>query len=156
MRSIGHSGAIADDVHRMRELLIELGQRRCLRDPLASVAEESQLTAPQVHALFWLGLGPLTMGELAKRIGVTEKTVTGVADRLERDAYVRRERDEADRRVVRVRLAPKGLSCFKEIDNHMNESLGDMLSALGADDRRSLFRILEKLVHRAVPDAETA
>lgn len=144
--------ALADDVQRMRELLIDIGRHRCLRDPLASVAEESQLTAPQTHALFWLGLGPLTMGELARRIGTTEKTVTGVVDRLERAEYVHRERDAADRRVVHVLLSPKGLATFKEIDEHMNHNLGEMLSRLAIDDRRSLFRILEKLIPHGDPD----
>ena len=146
MKSISKAGDLSGDVDRFRDLLIALGRRRCLRDPLASIAEESQLTAPQCHALFWLGLGPLTMGDLARHIGVTEKTVTGVVDRLERDEYVRRERSGDDRRVVHVVLAKKGSACFKEIDEHMHSAMGDMLQVLDADDRHHLFRVLEKLV----------
>src|SRR6185369_3419957 len=96
------------DVERLKELLLELGRSRPLRDPLSTGAE-LDLAGPQLHAMVWLGHdGPLTMGELARRLGVTEKGVTGLADRLEDAGYGLRERDGKDRRVVRLRLTAMG------------------------------------------------
>ncbi len=47
--------------------------------------------------------GPATPGELASRAGLTSGgAITAVVDRLERDGYVRRERDTDDRRRVIV------------------------------------------------------
>src|SRR5215212_5612336 len=86
------------DVRRLRELVIAVSRNASLRDPIAGMCEEAQLTPPQIHAVMWLGLdGPLTMGELAKRVGVTEKTITGLVDRLEAAGYLARERDREDR-----------------------------------------------------------
>ena len=50
--------------------------------------------------------GPITAGELAKRIGLTSGAVTGVIDRLEREGWVRRTSDPNDRRRVIVELVP--------------------------------------------------
>jgi DNA-binding MarR family transcriptional regulator len=50
--------------------------------------------------------GGATAGEFAKTTGLTTGAITGVIDRLERAGYVRRERDEADRRKVVVRARP--------------------------------------------------
>jgi DNA-binding MarR family transcriptional regulator len=53
------------------------------------------MTLLQVH-------GPLTPGRLAQLSGLTTGTVTGVIDRLEQAGFVRRTRDDADRRKVIV------------------------------------------------------
>ncbi len=46
--------------------------------------------------------GGTTAGRLAELMGLTTGAITTVIDRLERKGYVRRERDDADRRRVRV------------------------------------------------------
>jgi DNA-binding MarR family transcriptional regulator len=48
--------------------------------------------------------GGLNAGELATQAGLTAGAVTGVIDRLEKVAYVRRVPDPADRRRVRVEV----------------------------------------------------
>ncbi len=137
----------------MRLLLTTLGRKRSLRDPLASACEQMQLTPSQVHALMWLGQdGTLTMGELARRIGITEKTVTGVVDRLEREGFVQRERSATDRRVVRCSLASGGQQAYQRLDRMIQQQMGVFLEMLDATDRKALFRLLEKLVRRL--DAE--
>lgn len=142
------------DVLRLQQLLLALGRRRSLRDPIASTCEQLQFTPPQVHALLWLGQdGSLTMGELARRLGVTEKTVTGVVDRLEREGHILRERSASDRRVVRCRLTPDGSQTFQRLERFMTQGMGQLLGILDAADRKALFRILEKLLRRI--DAQT-
>ncbi|HLL52910.1 MAG TPA: MarR family transcriptional regulator [Myxococcaceae bacterium] len=154
MQDIPKSDSLERDVQRVRELLLAFGRKQSLRDPLATTVEELGLTPPQLHAVFWLGNdGALTMGELARRIGITEKTVTGVVDRLERDGHAQRERDEQDRRVVRVRLSPGGAALHKTFRARMTEKMTWLLGLLDEPDRRDLFRILETLLSRAAADA---
>lgn len=50
--------------------------------------------------------GPTTAGRLAELTGLTTGAITQMLDRLEKDGFVRRERDPADGRRVIVRLAP--------------------------------------------------
>lgn len=141
--------SISDEARALHERFLSLARRRSLRDPLSASCEELGLTAPQIHALLWLGHdGPLTMGELARRVSVTEKTVTGIVDRLARDGYLRRERDEADRRVVRARATARGAEVSRMISEGVQERLARLLGLLGPADRRALFRILDHLAAR--------
>jgi len=133
------------EVERLRTLLLELQRSRPVRDPLASSAEE-QLSTPQLHALMWLGHdGPLTMGELARRLCITEKGVTGIGDKLENYKYCDRVRIDDDRRVVRLKLTPLGEEHYAQAQVRFNEKLITLLDALGTKDRSALFRILQKL-----------
>jgi DNA-binding MarR family transcriptional regulator len=120
-----------------------------MRDPVAAAVEGLDLTPAQLHIVLWLGHdGPMTMGDLARRVAVTEKTITGVVDRLERDELVRRERDPGDRRVVHVRLARRGEELFRRIDDGIAAKLAGLLGLLDVDDRQHLVRMVEKLTAR--------
>lgn len=50
---------------------------------------------------------PVRAGHLAEQTGLTTGAITGVLDRLEREGYVRREKDPGDRRQVLVHAAPQ-------------------------------------------------
>ncbi len=151
MRSIDH------DARELHDRFLAIARRRPLRDPLAASCEALGLTPPQLHALLWLGHdGPLAMGELARRVAVTEKTVTGLVDRLERDGLLRRDRDAADRRVVRVTLTRRGAAASREIDEGMHAGLARVLALLDQADRRALFRILDHLTARLSKPQEDA
>jgi len=120
-----------------------------MRDPVAAACEDLDLTPAQLHLVLWLGHdGPLTMGELARRVAVTEKTITGVVDRLERDRLVQRERDPVDRRVIRVRLAAQGSRLYRHIDLDIDQKLAGLLALLAPADRRHLVRMVEDLAAR--------
>jgi DNA-binding MarR family transcriptional regulator len=155
MRTISRSGAsprpgrasgAAADARRLHGLLVGLMRRRSLRDPLAASCVELDLSAPQVHAILALGHdGALAMGDLARRLAVTEKTVTGLVDRLQRDGLAERARDDADRRVIHVALTRRGAALARQLDAEVLQSLTRLLGLLDAADRRDLFRIIEKL-----------
>lgn len=144
--------SIDREARALRDRLGALARRRSLRDPVSASCEELVLTPPQIHALLWLGReGSLTMGELARCVSVTEKTITGLVDRLERDGHIRRERDAADRRVVRVWLTPRGAEASRGIEDGIHAKLVFVLGLLDPPDRRALFRIVDKLIERLGP-----
>lgn len=137
------------DVGQLKALLTGFSKIRPLRDPIADALEEMGCTGPQLHSILALGAeGPLTMGELGRRLGVTDKTMTGLVDRLERDGHVHRERDENDRRVVRVKLTRPGTTLFRKMEAHIHERMTHLLGLLDTRDRRDLFRILHNLMSR--------
>ena len=165
MQTIGsteHPAAEADldaDVAAVHGLMLDLGRLGPLRDPIAASCETSGLTPPQIHTLLSLGHdGGLAMGELARRGGITEKTMTGIVDRLEAAGLVQRERDPADRRLVRVRLTEPGRGTCSTIESHIKARMRGFFALLGRDDRCALRRILEnlhqRLVRRAQPSEE--
>ena len=54
-----------------------------------------------------------TMADVAAALGVTSGTLTIAVKTLEQKGYVRRERDDADRRRVIVRLTDKALPALR-------------------------------------------
>lgn len=54
-------------------------------------------------------IDPTTVNDLARHMGVTAATMSLAVDRLERQGYVARARDAADRRRVHVRLTSAGV-----------------------------------------------
>lgn len=134
------------DAHRLHLLLLDLARKRPLRDPLSGSFEAHNFTHPQIHTLMWCGHdGALTMGELARRLCITEKTVTRVIDRLEESKHVKRVRSQQDRRVVRVQLTRKGAAAYRKLENRIQDKMTRLMSLLDPPDRRALFGIVEKL-----------
>ena len=81
-----------------QHLLVELG---------ISLAEQDLLK--QLNAAG----GKLKLIELSRRLYLSKAGVTKMMDRLESAGLVRRERSEADRRVINARLTPNGKEAFR-------------------------------------------
>jgi DNA-binding MarR family transcriptional regulator len=136
------------DVARLKQVLAAFGRRRSLRDPMAAACEELDLTPAQIHTLLWLKTdGPLTMGEIARRVS-SEKTVTGIVDRLVRMRLVQREHSVSDRRVIRCQLTRSGERVAEKLDEAVSHAMHSLLSMLEREDRHHLVRILETLQQR--------
>ena len=73
-----------------------------------AVADRAGISASDMDCMDFLNLeGRMTAGRLAELTGLTTGAITGVIDRLEKAGFVRRERDESDRR--KVFIAPVGV-----------------------------------------------
>ncbi|HVG98933.1 MAG TPA: MarR family transcriptional regulator [Chloroflexota bacterium] len=68
--------------------------------------------------------GPVTAGRLAELTGLTTGAVTRMIDRLERDGYVRREADAADRRRVIVGLVPEAVERVAPLYESLQRAVG--------------------------------
>jgi DNA-binding MarR family transcriptional regulator len=81
------------------------------------------VAAVDQRALAILGRnGPMTAGDLAKRINLTPGAVTGVVDRLEDAGLARRDPDPQDRRRVVVSAVPGAFgSVFDGLSAAMDE-----------------------------------
>ncbi len=82
-----------------------------MRKARTRIAERWGLTLPQFDVLAELARADrrgFTFVELSRLLVVTSGNLTGIVDRLERQHLVRRRPDSHDRRVVRLRLTPKG------------------------------------------------
>jgi DNA-binding MarR family transcriptional regulator len=145
-----------DDAVRLKHLLIEIGKLHSMRDPMAAACADIHLTKPQIHAMGWLRLGTVTMGQLADHLGITEKTATGVVDRLEREGLVRRQRDETDRRVICVHLTRAGKTLAERLDKAFTRSLKLLLGLLDQPSRKALFQVLERLLSQLPPKLSKA
>ncbi len=104
------------------------------------------LTHTQFFLLIALYEGEgLSVGELARKIAVDKPTMTGLLDRMERDGFVRRQKDPKDRRAFRVYLTERAKALKEELLGIYEEVNGFFLSGLSEQERRSLEGILAKI-----------
>jgi len=92
--------------------------------------------------------------ELSKAMHVSPASVTNMLQRMERDGWIDRQRDEADQRIVRVFLTKKskGLRVkARAVFREMEEELGSIYTDA---ERETLKRLLMKLHDRFAPDDE--
>ena len=116
----------------------------------ADVWAKLDVTMPQLKVLMLLGLyGSAPVSWLAGRMGVSPPNVTGILDRLEQHAWVRRTSDPHDRRVVRVVLAPEGERIRQELHARGDAQLRVIVSGMRAPDQAALRRGLAALVTAA-------
>jgi DNA-binding MarR family transcriptional regulator len=100
--------------------------------------------------------GPRTPAELADAAGVTRATMTGLIDTLERDGFVKREPDPDDRRMMSVRLTPKGDRFLNDFLPGHFKVITEVMSPLSENERKSFVRILTKVqAHVAALRSET-
>jgi len=108
--------------------------------------ERHGLTQPQFGVLELLGhLGPLTIGDVGRKMLVTGGCITVILDNLEKDELVERTRSTEDRRVIKVQLTPKGTTMFKDIFGKHAERVAELASVLTEEEQRQLSKLLKKL-----------
>ncbi len=78
------------------------------------ISRSTGLTLPQLMVMQTLrNNSPITTGELAKEISLTQATVTSILDRLEKKGLVARERGVDDKRKVWLHLTNDGWELMK-------------------------------------------
>lgn len=107
---------------------------------------ELELTMGQLKGLFALAQGgPMPVGRLAERLGVSEPTTSALVDRLARLGLVRREEDPRDRRRTLVSLSAQGELRVAELHQGGQQWLEEALGRMEDGDLEALARGLEAL-----------
>jgi DNA-binding MarR family transcriptional regulator len=68
------------------------------------------------------------MGELARRARLSKQTMTTLVRLVEREGFVRRERDPEDGRAFRIRLSERGLA-FRPVAARVVSDLDALVAA---------------------------
>jgi len=88
----------------------------------------------------------MTLGELARELGISPSTVTRNVDRLVERGLVRRERHPGDRRSFRVVLTSGGREAAAAVDGVEQAFAADILEHLRRSGRTDVVDSLERLV----------
>jgi len=96
--------------------------------------------------------GPISPSTLARRAGLHPATLTGILDRLERDGWVSRERDPADRRAVLVRARPDRAAEVFRLYGGMNTSLDQICAGY----QQAELELLADFLRRTTDAGRTA
>ena len=107
---------------------------------------EPKLTGPQFYILKLLHTGgKSTVSGLAEEMAVKPSAITAMIDRLLKQEYVSRERDENDRRVVFIQITDTGNRILEETLQKRKKILVKYLSHLNREELESLLSIYEKI-----------
>ncbi|MBL1225728.1 MarR family winged helix-turn-helix transcriptional regulator [Enterococcus sp. BWR-S5] len=88
--------------------------------------------------------GPITAGEIAKRTGISTGSVTALLDRLEKEHYIRRERDPNDRRKVLIVPQYDDKQDVQELYNDLNLSMLGLFQSYDSSEQGAIIDFLEK------------
>jgi len=135
-----------------RELALEvLGKFRevfrAAKLHFGSVQKSVGVSGAQLWALSELHEMPgLRVSDLAARLSLRQSTVSNMIDHLARAKHLRRERSDADQRVVRLYLTAAGQKLVLKAPQPARGVLPDALESLAASDLRKLGSHLEALL----------
>lgn len=109
--------------------------------------EEFGITLPKFDLLSQLDRAAegLTMGELSRRLMVTNGNVTGLIDRLVTEGLVARQPSPRDRRAQLVRLTPAGKQAFDAMIPKHQDFIAERFDGLSRAELADLHRLLGKL-----------
>ena len=114
---------------------------RVMCDVVAAGVSPSQFGV--LDALFHLG--PMTLGDLAKKHLKSPNNMTSVVDTMERSGLVERRRCEQDRRVIYVDITSKGRELFAGLWPGHVKRVVQAVDNLDANEQAQLAALCKKL-----------
>ncbi|MHB8325719.1 MAG: MarR family winged helix-turn-helix transcriptional regulator [Candidatus Dormibacteria bacterium] len=90
--------------------------------------------------------GPLPMGELARRLGITASSATEVMDRLVEHGWVERLPAATDRRAVVVRLTRPAQEMAEQVRDALTSGTQALLAGLDDRELATLVALQERVV----------
>lgn len=114
---------------------------------------EYGMTVPQLAALHAAGeLQPVSMSALARAIHVSQATLTGILDRLERRHLVQRVRSGTDRRSLVVELTAQGRELLESAPSLLQDRFRCELTRLRQWEQTQMLATLQRIA--SMMDAE--
>ena len=116
-----------------------------------------EVTLPRFDLMAQLERTPegMTLGELSRRMMVSNGNLTGLAERLVGLGYVERVRNPEDRRAAFLRLTPAGRRAFADMAEPHAQWIAEMLDDLDDNDVTQLMRLLGRMkqsVRKVIPE----
>ena len=122
---------------------VSRGMRRWM-DQIAP-SSGAPLGPRHVAALQQLRGGPVTVGELASRLGLTLPTVSGVLADLDRAGFIDRQPDPADRRRTLVQIHPAQSQVVEQWLDGAASPLARVLAKLAPSEQTAFVKAMDML-----------
>lgn len=88
---------------------------------------------------------PVSVSDIARAMGMTPATNTALIDRMENMALLERTPDPTDRRVIRVRLLPKGEALLQELEDDWNQHAHELFAGVPRADLQVVQEVINSL-----------
>jgi DNA-binding MarR family transcriptional regulator len=110
------------------------------------LAANYRVTGPQLICLHSIvEQEPVSQTELARRVSLSPGTVNGILDRLENREWIRRERDECDRRRVLLRATEAGRELIDEAPPPLQDILAGAIKDLPENEQEAIAKSLQRV-----------
>lgn len=145
----------------MKELIAALQEFTVESDVFVDVfARAHGLGRSDMNAIMWVSSGaaagrPVTVGELAARLGLGAPATTALVDRLETAGHVRRTRDPGDRRRVTITMEPRALTLARDYFVPLGSTMSDAVAGTSDTDLERVAAVV-RLLSSAITEARNA
>jgi len=105
------------------------------------------VTLPRFDLMAQLEKAPdgLTLGDLSRRMMVSNGNITGLVDRLVETGHIVRAPHPTDRRIAYVRLTDAGRAAFADMAREHAAWIASLFAGVPAPEQRTLLRLLGDL-----------
>ncbi len=118
---------------------------------------DKELEADGITSKQWLMLtvisagfkSPPSIGEVADAMSTTHQNVKQIAASMERRGFMTLERDEKNKRIIRLKVTDRCHALFKKREEKDVKAILSMFENLADDEMRALFNVIAKVEHRA-------
>lgn len=118
-----------------------------LREEIRRACSENGLPLGYRALLFHIGAKEgQTQKELAEKTGLRPATVSVTIEKMERDGFVTRFRDDKDKRVIRVLLTDKGQEIDRSNRKKVEALEREFSGVLDEGEKSELSRLLYKII----------
>lgn len=118
--------ATAKEKADVGRLFFELG--KLLKQYMRKHFEDEGITMPQGAVISTLMKnGEMKITELSSVLNLSNSTISGIVDRLEKQQLVERKRSDDDRRAVYVKISPKFYEMHKESHKKIEKAFEELL-----------------------------
>ena len=140
--------AAPDDHHALRLWLRMLTCCNLIESEIRGrLRTEFDTTLPRFDLMAQLQRAPkgMKMGELSRRMMLTNGNITGITDQLEKEGLVTRTKMETDRRSSVLKLTPQGRRIFSRMARAHENWVKSMFIDLPEASRDALYQALGEL-----------
>ena len=138
---------MTDTRHTLNELLVNLFNYILLIEEKNLQDQGVNLSMTEVHILEAIEKSPSNMmSAIAKRLMVTQGTLTVSTSKLVKKGYIERCKDDKDKRIVRLSLTDKAEHVLSIHDSFHEKMIDKLLNELELDKEEELIQSLRNIM----------
>ncbi len=142
---------VALAMHSLTNAFSEVIQRECKR-----LEKPYVITPPQWSTLAWIdAYQVLSVGVLARKLGIDDSVATGIVKRLELHGLIERVHDQTDRRIVRLALTSEGSEIVHQLNPVVIAFNERSFHGFSQEQQQTLLEQLRQIVSNVAPETRS-
>jgi DNA-binding MarR family transcriptional regulator len=138
-------------MHSLTNAFSEVIQRECKR-----LEKPYVITPPQWSTLAWIdAYQVLSVGVLARKLGIDDSVATGIVKRLELHGLIERVHDQTDRRIVRLSLTSEGSEIVHQLNSVVIAFNARSFHGFSQEQQQTLLEQLRQIVSNVAPETRS-